>query len=383
MSKQCPKVRLGEVLRRSMATIELQPDAAYREITVRLWGKGVVLRGVANGAATAGTRRFMAKAGQFILSRIDSRNGANGIVPLELDGAIVTNDFPLFDLSRERIDGSFLGWLGKTQGFVELCQQASEGTTNRVRLQEERFLALEIPLPPLTEQRRIVARIEELAAQIEEARSLRQEEENEIRQMLLGAFRQACSQAVRKPMQEVAPLVRRPVQVDPSSLYPELGIRSFGNGTFHKPALTGVEIGNKRVFSIEPDDLLFSNVFAWEGGIAVARPEDAGRVGSHRFITCVPKPDVVTSRFLCFFFLTNEGLELIGAASPGGAGRNRTLGLAALGAIQVPVPSIEQQRWFDALQAEVDALRRLQAETAKELDALLHSILDRAFKGEL
>lgn len=131
---------------------------------------------------------------------------------------------------------------------------------------------------------------------------------------------------------------RRPVQVDPFGSYPELGIRSYGNGTFHKPALTGTEIGDKRVFRIEPGDLLFSNVFAWEGAIAVAKPEDAGRVGSHRYITYVPKPGIATFRFLCFYFLTNEGIELIRTASPGGAGRNRTLGLAALAAIHVPVP---------------------------------------------
>ena len=33
--------------------------------------------------------------------------------------------------------------------------------------------------------------------------------------------------------------------------------------------------------------------------------------------------------------------------------------------------------------AELDALKRLQTETAAELNALLPSILDRAFKGEL
>ena len=38
---------------------------------------------------------------------------------------------------------------------------------------------------------------------------------------------------------------------------------------------------------------------------------------------------------------------------------------------------------LDALQAEVDTLKRLQAETAAELDALLPAILDRALKGEL
>ena len=37
----------------------------------------------------------------------------------------------------------------------------------------------------------------------------------------------------------------------------------------------------------------------------------------------------------------------------------------------------------ELVQWEVDALKRLQAETATELDALLPAILDRAFKGEL
>lgn len=51
-----------------------------------------------------------------------------------------------------------------------------------------------------------------------------------------------------------------------------------------------------------------------------------------------------------------------------------------------PTVLAEQRRIvaeLDALQAEVGALKRLQAETAAELDALLPAILDRAFKGEL
>jgi type I restriction enzyme S subunit len=39
--------------------------------------------------------------------------------------------------------------------------------------------------------------------------------------------------------------------------------------------------------------------------------------------------------------------------------------------------------YFSKLQAKVDSLKRLQAETAAELDALLPSVLDRAFKGKL
>jgi type I restriction enzyme S subunit len=71
--------------------------------------------------------------------------------------------------------------------------------------------------------------------------------------------------------------------------------------------------------------------------------------------------------------------------SPWGA--DRGVGCGDVKAFVVPVPPLPDQRRvvaeLDALQAEVDALKRLQAETAAELDALLPAILDRAFKGQL
>jgi hypothetical protein len=46
-----------------------------------------------------------------------------------------------------------------------------------------------------------------------------------------------------KQLAEIAPLVRRPIMVDPEVTYREIGIRSFGRGVFHKLATTGLEIG--------------------------------------------------------------------------------------------------------------------------------------------
>jgi len=382
MKSDWKKVKLGEVLTKSDETMMPIGTEEYSEITVRLWGKGVMPRGRFLGASLSG-RRFRARTGQFIASRIDARNGAMGLIPEILDGAQVTNDFSLFFVDEQRLVPAYLGWICSTREFVELCLRASEGTTNRVRLKEDKFLALEIPLPPLPEQRRIVARIDELAAHVQEARDLRQQEDEQMRETLHGAFWRIAKKAPRFPVGEVAPLVRRPVCVRPDISYPELGIRSFGKGTFHKPTLSGLDLGSKRVFYIEPGDLLFSNVFAGEGAIAVAKPEDTGRIGSHRYMTCVADPKRTSAAFLCFYFLTGEDLASIGAASPGGAGRNRTLGLEALSKITVPVLPLCDQIWFDNLQALVDALKRLHAETAAELDALMPSVLDRAFKGEL
>lgn len=380
MNQNWQKVPLGKTLTKSEEWITLEPDKRYKEVTVRLWGKGVNLLKEVPGAEIVSPRRLVVRENQFILSKIDARNGAFGLIPDSLNGAIVSSDFPVFNLDKSQIDPNFLNWMSKTTQFIDLCIAASEGSTNRVRLQENRFLSIPIPLPPPTEQRRIVERIEALVARIEEAKKLKKQIKQDADKLLLGMFYKLISGANEESMREIAPITRRPVKIDTASSYPEIGIRSFGKGTFHKPNLSGWEVGSKKLYKVQAGDLLFNNVFAWEGAIAVVQPEDAGRVGSHRFIACVPTKKVVTANFLRFYFLTEEGLEKIRLASPGGAGRNRTLGLEKLEAITVPVPSFEKQLWFDKLQLTVEKIRE---RSHLELDALLPSILDKAFKGEL
>ncbi len=92
---------------------------------------------------------------------------------------------------------------------------------------------------------------------------------------------------------------------------------------------------------------------------------------------------VARARFVCFHLLTPEGLYEVGEASPGSADRNRTLNAKTFLRIPVPVPEYEKQLWFEALCSEVDGVKRLHAETSAELDALMPSILDKAFRGEL
>lgn len=167
---------------------------------------------------------------------------------------------------------------------------------------------------------------------------------------------------------EIAPIVRRPVEICPDQAYPELGIRSFGRGTFHKPALSGADVGSKRLFRIEPGDLVFSNVFAWEGAIAVASPADTGRFGSHRFITCVVDGKRANATYLKLYLTTShDGRAQVLQASPGGAGRNRTLGVEKMGQIQIPLPPLAEQQ---ALVTRLDAL----AEKTRQVEARLDAV---------
>jgi type I restriction enzyme S subunit len=323
------------------------------------------------------------RANQFILSRIDARNGAAGIVPEELDGAVVSSDFPTFDPVPDRLLPSYLGWLSKTKGFVDACRRASEGTTNRVRLKEDVFLRQLIPLPPTAEQRRIVGKVEHLARKLEEAIQNSTQSDSLSDGFLKSVYRSMIEKSPRMPLAEVAKLERRPADITEESVYPGVSVRSFGRGCFHNPPLYGAEVTWQKPHLVREGDILVSNIKAWEGAIAVARPEDDGRFGSHRYLTFRPVDGVATPRFLVFHLLSEEGLYDVGMASPGSADRNRTLRSREMLAIQVPVPDYKAQVRFDALVDRMDQLACARRRARREIEAILPSILDRAFRGEL
>ena len=372
-------ISISDFLTKSDSLVTVEPDVQYKQITARLWGKGLTLRAEVPGSSIAAARQCRAKAGQFLVSRIDARHGAFGIVPDDLDGALVSNDFPCFDIDASRVLPHFFEWYSRTPDFIDLCRRASEGSTNRVRMKEDQFLNMSVPLPSLEEQRRIVDRLDRVAALVDERRNAIEAAERQTKALLLKAFQRAIDGAPLRPMAEVAPLVRRPVEIEPTGEYPELGARSFGRGLFHKPTLQGSDLTWQKLFRIEEGDLVLSNIKAWEGAFAVAGPDDDGRFGSHRYLTCVPVAGVLSSHFLNFYLQTREGLEKVQAASPGSADRNRTLGQSRLDAITVPVPSLEAQNWFDRIHTKAHEARSIRAKTAGDIEALIPAMLHELF----
>lgn len=372
-------IAISDFLTKSESWVTVEPDGQYKQITARLWGKGLTLRGEVLGSAIAAARQYCAKAGQFLLSRIDARHGAYGIVPGELDGALVSNDFPCFDIDASKVLPHYFEWYSRTPEFIDLCRRASEGSTNRVRMKEDKFLRMMVPLPSLDEQRRIVEKLDRVAALVDARRNAIEAAERETQALLLKAFQRAIDGAPLRPMAEVAPLVRRPVEIDLDASYPELGVRSFGRGTFHKPDLLGAELSWQKLFLVQQGDLVFSNIKAWEGAFAVAGPDDHGRVGSHRYLTCVPTQGLSTADFIWFYLQTAEGLGKVQSASPGSADRNRTLGQGALEAITVPTPPIGRQQWFDRLHAKAREARTIRVSTAQDVEALIPAMLHETF----
>lgn len=174
------KVRVGDFLIRVKDLVPITKNEEYSLVTIKLYHRGVQLRKKVKGSEIQADKMSRVKSGQFILSGIDARNGAFGIVPPELDGAVVTNDFWHFEIDKSIISNEYFLWLTSTPYFDDICNKASDGTTNRIRLQADRFYSQELLLPRIQDQHKVV---EELKSRSNKIISLKDEYKFQLKQI--------------------------------------------------------------------------------------------------------------------------------------------------------------------------------------------------------
>lgn len=253
-----------------------------------------------------------------------------------------------------------------------------QGTAN-VSLKEHDIYNVSVPIPQMAEQKRIIAHLDAIENRLARVKKLREEQLVELNAALVSAFHRLETKGDWVEMAELAPVHRRPTELNPEGKYPELGVRSFGKGIFHKPTLLGDSLTWQKLFRVHEGDIVISNIKAWEGAIAVAGKADHGRFGSHRYLTCVTDVKHALPEYVCFYLLTDSGLEQIGNASPGSADRNRTLAVKRLQKIKIPIVTIEEQYEFKKLLDLRNNMKREALEVNNQIESLVPSLLDRIF----
>lgn len=153
--------------------------------------------------------------------------------------------------------------------------------------------------------------------------------------------------------------VEVPVNVESNKEYVQIGIRSHGKGLFYKEPVLGKALGNKQVFWIQPNCFILNVVFAWEQAITKTTENELGMIGSHRFPMYRPKNDLVDIDYLIYYFLTKRGTDILEAASPGGAGRNRTLGQERFLKSKITLPPLSEQQKIAAILSTQDKVIEL------------------------
>ncbi|MDD3794148.1 MAG: restriction endonuclease subunit S [Candidatus Gracilibacteria bacterium] len=150
-------IKIGKLLTNNRENISLEDEKLYKQITIKIYHKGVILRGEQKGKDIKTRPQFKVKAGQFILSKIDAKDGAFGIIPDYLDGGIITGSFVSFDnIDQKKLDINYFDVLLSQDFFLNILKSKSVGTTGRKPIMIDEFLDLEIPLPPLEIQEKIV-----------------------------------------------------------------------------------------------------------------------------------------------------------------------------------------------------------------------------------
>ena len=391
-----PEVPLGEVLTQYVDYTDAPEPRPYPKLSVRLYGKGVTLDTPTDGTSLRMKRHQLAKTGQVILSEIWGKKGAIGIVPPEGDGALCTSHFFLFDIKHEKL---VLGYLQAifTANYLESQLGAeAKGTTGYAAVRPKTLLAATIPLPPLPEQRRIVARIDKLAAGVAEAKNLRTMASLETSSVAAATIRELLDGVGGTPgrladatLDAANGFSRRPSSLEDGPVVLRLADVASGEVSLTSPRRSLMSQTERTKYALQVGDLLFVRVNGSKdivGRCVPVRHMAEEFCYNDHLIRVRLDSSRLDWRYACLVANGPAAREHIEAAAITTAGQF-TVNQGMLAGIPVPLVSLEKQHQtvaeVDALQTKVDELKRLQAETQAELDALMPSILDRAFKGEL
>jgi len=383
-----PPTKLGQVIRHRKASIIIDDAQTYIRCRVQSYGKGIVLRDIVSGAEIKTKQQQVCCAGEFLVAEIDAKVGGFGIVPPELDGAVVSSHYFLFTLDETQIDQRYLSYYVRTPEFQD--QVIAKGSTNYAAIRPQHVLDYVIPLPPLHEQRRIVAHIDAIAEQIAAARGLRRGAVEAAKSVLLytsaDLFTTSSTSSLCVPFGEVFSFRNDLIRPSDGASGELIFV-----GLQHVESHTGRRIGEDyllaeelkgRKFRFSPGEVVYGYLRPYLNKVWIANCEGFCSVDQY---VLRPKSDVVDTFYLAHFMRSRLFLQT--AIELTNNLQLPRLRSGLLQAINMPLPILDDQRrivaYLDSLQAEVERLKRLQADCAAELDALLPSLLDRAFRGEL
>jgi type I restriction enzyme S subunit len=399
MPRPWPLVPLEELLKPVSRPETVDADKTYRILGAHWYAQGLYVKDTTTGAGIQAKSLYRVQEGDFVYNRLFAWKGSFALATKENDGCYVSNEFPCFKVSPSRLDGRFLlRFFSRSSTWDEALSESTGGTpTSRNRLKEHKFLAFKIPVPPLDEQRRIVARIEQLAAKIQEVRGLREQSITETEEILpLQAERKFEALSHRHPKRNFSSFEPH-VTSGPRNWGPRHAESGF---RFYRAQDIGPDsnlVGTSKMFIVPPNEIQGANAKLMPGdlmmvitGATVGRcavfpaETEPGFVNQHVALCRLPATEVFPHYALWGLRAPSGRGQLLGQRY--GQGKPG-LNLSNIRAITLPFPPLNEQRrivaYLDRLQAKVDTLKKLQTDTAAELDALMPSILDKAFRGEL
>ncbi|MEZ4942585.1 MAG: restriction endonuclease subunit S [Saprospiraceae bacterium] len=378
------------------SAVSVQPDQEYPMVGVYSFGRGLFAKDSQLGMNTSYKVFYLLKENHIVMSQLFGWEGALALSSKEFEGKYVSNQFPTFLVDETKADRQFIGFYLKRRMVWEMLFERGKGMGSRRRtLKPESLLGLEIPLPPLSEQRRISERLQGLQGKIEVVRRLRGEQVkavDAIAENLIGEVFERNKQYKKHFLKDLASKIGSgSTPKGGRSAYPESGIpfiRSL-NVRMRKFQYEGIVFIDQETHAamkgtqIQPNDVLLNITGASIGRVACV-PSDLKEANINQH-TCIvrPKPEILDYEFLMFWLSQPNVQAIINDEQKGATRQGFTK--RQIENFEIPMPPISVQREIVAeilaIQSKTDTLKAAQDAQLLELEGLFPGVLEEVFGG--
>jgi type I restriction enzyme S subunit len=374
-------VELGSFLTAAARNEPVDRTAVYSMMGVRSFGRGPFAAEALHGDSTSYTTLRRVSEGDVVYPKLMAWEGAFAIVPEDLDGRWVSPEFCVFEVNESLADRDYVAHLVAWEGLREgLLGQSSGTNARRRRLQPHAFLAHQVSLPGLTEQRRAADYLNRFQHAALETTSSESAHIDRLDQIIEDAIREESS-GISVNIGSLLERDRNWLEPEEGETYSPIGIRGFGRGIIHYPEIPRQELAKLRFYNVHPLRLLVSNIKAWEGAVALTKEEDGCRIASNRFLQYRLTASTTSLEWIRTYLLSRAGIAQLEGASPGSADRNRTLSMVAFESIMIPVPSVERQAAILAVVDHTEALGSVRRRRLALANALLPAARNEVFSA--
>jgi type I restriction enzyme S subunit len=352
----------------------------YPKLSVKLYGKGVILDAPADGSNLKMQKHQIAKAGQVILSEIWGKKGAIGFVPQEGEGALCTSHFFLFDLRTDRMDPRWLKCIFAANYLERQLDSDAKGTTGYAAVRPDHLLRATIPLPSLEEQRRIIKHLHYLFGKHSEVVQLRRESETKLDD-LCRSILFSSHDVVLLEMADVVSFRKPDTEVERHKAYSFAGVYCFGRGVFKGQTKNGTDFAYDRLTKISAGEFIYPKLMAWEGALGAVPVECDGLFVSPEYPVFTINTERVLPEVIDVYYRTPSVWPILAEASTGTNVRRRRLHPTGFLKLRMPVPPMAIQYRIRNARLAFESITRIRCDSESALKAVLPAVLNRAFGG--
>lgn len=380
-----PLAKLSQFLKLRKEFFIIDDSEEYQLVTVQLHARGIRERSRLLGSEIKTKKQQLVKTGDLLVAEIDAKVGGYGIVPPDLNGAIVSGHYFLYEIDECQIMPEFLGFYLQTGYPEQDLQQFVKGSVNYAAIRSQHFFELEIPLPPLDVQQQIVEKIFFFQRRIEEISFLQKITKNRIKEIIQSLISSSVNNGERFTevnLSKVLAKVEDLAMIADNQIYHQVTVHMHNEGLSLRKECLGKDIKSKRQFQIREGQFVFSKIDARNGAMGLVPPELDGAIVSNDFPVYIADNKMLHQDFFNYYS-SSDAFILACIENSKGTSNRRRLNEKDFLQITIPLPDYEKQLWIVSIAKRLEELGKRQEAIRKETEGLFKSVLDNAFSGDL